>query len=503
MKNIILICALISSQAQSAVIKIDDPIIEQHLKGFVQTHAACSRFVSVVIDNVRLSEDDTVKSSVQMFREFCDRELSYCLNLVEEVQPFVQQYFLVHEEEGDFQQYKYVEPAAAEGVSVMPNFKEWEALQAKQKEHGTALMNVFATRDLVDGQLYSSKLAGYLEGVARLGEYFQGLLDDLAVAKQKSDRMAEIVQDSKCFIQTHAALSECVSVVFKSVSSSENYLVMRAAQRLRPLCDCELSELGEIVKKFPSLIQECAAVHEEEKSAPQDGCVVPDVGQEFNVAPYIQKLNGLQAKQRQHVTALTAKFEGDLSCCFDLGRYFDYLFMLGSYLERLFEDLAVAQKESEHMVVVLHDFAQTHRKIKDWGARVFEYMDGVPRGAEKTDILFRVFIDCIRRDQAPLQERLLKLDSIAFKIQMLEKSLPVHKEEKRAVQEHKVMAYDDRCDWKTCEIEYQKLQSHQNQTSDALLDCLTSCFVGNDFFGEHMRNILLYKSNLNIVLDLC
>ncbi|MCY4413863.1 MAG: hypothetical protein OXC30_02620 [Alphaproteobacteria bacterium] len=327
----------------------------------------------------------------------------------------------------------------------------------------------------------------------------------IASQAQSAVKIENSVMDTHLngFVQTHAALSECVSVVFESVSSSENHLAMQAVQRSRKSCDCELSALGAIVKNLPSLIQECAAVHEEEKSAPQDICVVPDVGQEFNVAPYIQKLKGLQVKQKEHITALTTNFEGDCLRCLNLGRYLESLFMLGFYLEQLSENLAVAKKESEHMVVVLHDFAQTHRKIKDWGARVFEYMDGVPRGAEKTEYLFRVFIDCIRRDQAPLQERLLELDSIAFKIQMLEKSLPVHKEEKGEVQEHKVMAYDDRCDWKTCEIEYQKLQSHQNQTSDALLGCLNSFLVGDDLFDEQMQNILLYKSNLNsLVFDL-
>jgi len=479
----------------------------QDSKCFLQTHVELSEFMSVVTTRVPLSEDDKLQRCVITFRDSCESQLSCLRATVKGVQFLVDRHCVVPEEEkGDSPEYRYVVPDGVQGFNIEPHFQEWKRLQRKQSEHVDALRTVCATRDLYRGMLCDSSLKGYLEGVDRLGDSLQQLSGDLALAKQKSDQKSDlefgILRDSQFVLQTHAELSKFMSVVGKSVSlsKSKNKRVVCVAETFETSCDCALSALSKKIQYVQSLVKKSCTVHEAKKGDSQEyRCVAFDGAQGFNVEPHFQELKRLQRKQSEHVAALIEKMKVDShwSYALDLEDYISDLAKLGNSLQKLSDNLALAQQESDRMVLVLQNFMQTQKKFSYLFLRVSQRVSVVLSDTEKTK---SPFMDGrIKASLQSFEEKLLTLETIALEIQEAQ-NLPATEEEKGDIQEHRVISHDDNCDFETYFQEYQGLQeqqeTHSDELSPLLWSSLYSPLVVEDFCDKQSRNLINYRDKL-------
>jgi len=132
-------------------------------------------------------------------------------------------------------------------------------------------------------------------------------------------------------VQTHAVLSDFVSVVVEGVRASHNNLAIGAVKKFQQRCDTELSSSREIIAVLnASCVQPYLDVYEAEKGVPQEyRYVAPDDAQGFNVTSHFQGLDDLQLQQSKQITHLTEIFATSGNVCSDY-----YIHMCKIYLER-------------------------------------------------------------------------------------------------------------------------------------------------------------------------
>ncbi len=307
----------------------------------------------------------------------------------------------------------------------------------------------------------------------------------------------KMFKDLKDFVQTHAVLSGFLSVVVNYAYLYEYDKIKGCAQIFRQSCESELSSCTKRVVVVHSLVQKLWTIDEEHSSSQECGYVVPDAAQGLNAMPYFEaEFATLQEKQRKHATDLVNFFSKRVRLystvyTVELERYLQSVNRLGNHLKKLSANLALMQEKTDRMVVVLHNFAQTQRKIKDWGVRVCCWLDVLSRSKLEGLLASKRVVE----DQALLQENLLKLESTAFKIQIWDKNLTDHEEGKGEVQEYRI-PHDVWRGLETYLIEYQGLKSHQQERIIDLNGLLDVLLVDVDFFKELRRNRFNYASNL-------
>jgi len=479
-----------------------------HLKGFVQTHAELSSFVSVVVDHASLSKSQQAVQAVKRFKNCCFHTL-FLEGVVQEVQSSAQEVWNVHtEEKSDSQKYKCAAPDDVPDFSVTPFFPEWDRLEAQQTKHVTGLIDTFNTRLSPQMPFFSCEstvlsLECYQISFVDRGQYLNKLSTDLAQAKDHSDRMVLLGQHLKGFVQKHAGLSEFVSVVVKGVRSSHNNLAIGAVKDFQHRCDRELSCCGERVAYLQSCVQPYLDVREEEKSAPQEyRYVAPDDAQGFNVTPHFQGLEDLLLQQSKHITYLTEIFETSPNVGSGCGRHICKIYLescsrIRDFLNELSVALMSAKAEGEKMALALHKFRKAQKDCKDIGSSVICCLDIVRSRPQQEGVcrndgsayLLRVF-----------KENLQTLESIALKMQVLEQNVIVHEEEKGEEQEHKVIPHDDSCTLEACVSQYQKVAECQKINIRDLLEFLKTPLVVTDVFSEQLGNFIKYERRLEETL---
>ncbi|MCY4413943.1 MAG: hypothetical protein OXC30_03025, partial [Alphaproteobacteria bacterium] len=249
-QHIMILCALIASQAQSAcAVKIEDPMWE-HLKGCVQIHDALSKVVRDVAAGVSLyakpqevvrdvAEGISTKPqevfALEIFLRCYDRAFCDYDHLVEIARFLVKEYWTVLEEEkGKSQKDKCVAFDAAQGLNCAQYSKTWDDLQAQQTKHISYLIANFATKhphnSILCERYWIESLKSYLESVKRLGGDLKTLWEHLSLIQENRERMGLHL---KGFVQTHAELSSFVSVVVDHASLSKSQQAVQAVKRFK------------------------------------------------------------------------------------------------------------------------------------------------------------------------------------------------------------------------------------------------------------------------------
>ena len=343
-QHIMIICALISSQAQSAV-KIEDPMIDKHLKGLVQTHTLLSKFFCSVVERVSCKGPQE----------------SWAVDVFESA---------LSEFDKDVQIIKRAAPDAAQGFNLDLRSKAWGDLRDQQREHLTYLIENLAKQSYPRA-ISIARLQCYLQSVERLESDFETLWAHLSFAKEKR---ASLGPHLKGFVQTHDALSVFVSAVVDHVSCSQSKQAIRAAKQFQYLCTRALSAFKMAADTAHSDARYYWDVHaEEENDSQKYKYDAPDDVSGFIVTPHIQEWERLEKQQLEHVAGLIDVFkirfpynqcgcESAVSCL----RYYNLSFVkIGAYLKSLSVYLERVKDRSD-ILLHINGFVTTHGALSNF-----------------------------------------------------------------------------------------------------------------------------------------